>query len=88
MINITSRIRNELVKLYNTVSAPGAATRDALTERLQSVRETPSLLYNKMIDNIGCGRQKLKDIVEEEAREEEKEEENSKMMRNMIRFHR
>ena len=75
IINITSRIRNQLVKLYNVVSASVAATRDALTERLQSVRETASLLYNKMIDNIGCGPQKFKDIVEEEAREEEKEEE-------------
>ena len=68
-------MRNQLAKLYNAVPAPVAATRDALTERLQSVRETASLLYNKIIDNIGCGRQKFKDIVEEEAREEEKEEE-------------
>ena len=65
-------MRNQLAKLYNAVSAPVAATRDALTERLQSVRETASLLYNKMMDNIGYGRQRLKDIVEKEAREEEK----------------
>ena len=69
---MTSWIRNQLAKLYNAVSAPVAATRDALTERLQSVRETASLLYNKMMDNIGYGRQRLKDIVEKEAREEEK----------------
>ena len=65
-------MRNQLAKLYNAVSAPVAATRDALTERLQSVRETASLLYNKTMDNIGYGRQRLKDIVEKEAREEEK----------------
>ena len=69
---MTSWMRNQLAKLYNAVSAPVAATRDALTERLQSVRETASLLYNKMMDNIGYGRQRLKDIVEKEAREEEK----------------
>ena len=46
-------MRNQLAKLYNAVPAPVAATRDALTERLQSVRETASLLYNKMMDNIG-----------------------------------
>ena len=35
-------MRNQLAKLYYTVSAPVAATRDALAERLQSVRETAS----------------------------------------------
>ena len=61
---MTSWMRNHLAKLYNAVSAPVAVTHDALTERLQSVRETASLLYNKMMDNIGYGRQRLKDIVE------------------------
>ena len=41
---MTSWIRNQLTKLYNAVSAPAKATRDAITERLQSVRETISLL--------------------------------------------
>ena len=36
-------MRNQLTKLYNAVSAPVAATRDALAERLQSVSETTSL---------------------------------------------
>ena len=36
-------MRNQLTKLYNAVSAPEAATRDALAERLQSVRETVSI---------------------------------------------
>ena len=66
-------MRNQIAKLYNTVSAPVAATRDALAERLQSVRETASLLYNEMMDNIGYGRERLKNIVEKEARKEEKE---------------
>ena len=36
--------RNAISKLYNAVSAPVAATRDALAERLSSVREAASLL--------------------------------------------
>ena len=65
---------NTISNLYNAVSAPAAATRDTLAERLQSVRETASLLYNKMMDNIGYGRERLKNIVEKEAREEGKGE--------------
>ena len=41
-----SWFRNTITNLYNAVSAPVAATRDALSERLQSVRDTASLLYN------------------------------------------
>ena len=49
-----------------------AAIRDALAERLQSVRDTTSLLYNRMIENMGYGQQeRLKDIVVREAEEEE-----------------
>ena len=66
-------MRNQLTKLYNAVSAHVAATR--LAERLQSVRETASLLYNRMVENMGYGLERLKDIVEKEA-EEEQEEEN------------
>ena len=62
-------------QLENAVSAPVAATRDALAERQQSVRETASLLYNRMVENMGYGLERLKDIVEKEA-EEEQEEEN------------
>ena len=57
------------------------ATRDALAERLQSVRETASLLYNRMMENMGYGRERLKDIVEKEAEEEPaatKEDEEAK----------
>ena len=66
-------LRNTISRLYNDVSAPVAATRDALAERLQSVRETASLLYNRMMDNIEYGWERLKYIVEKEAREEEEE---------------
>ena len=65
-------LRNTISKLYNAVSAPVAATRDALAERLQSVRDTTSLLYNRMMENMGYGQQeRLKDIVEKEAEEDE-----------------
>ena len=70
MINMTSLMRNQITKLYNVVSAPVAATRDALAERLQSVHETASLLYNRMMENMEYGRERLKDIAEKEAEEE------------------
>ena len=34
---------NEMVKLYNAVSASVTATRDTLVKRLQDIRETTSL---------------------------------------------
>ena len=65
-------LRNTISKLYNTVLSLVTATRDALTERLQSVRDIISLLYNRMMENMGYGKQEeLKDIVEKEAEEEE-----------------
>ena len=70
-------LRNTISKLYNAVSAPVAATRDALAKRLQGVRETASLLYNKMIENMGYGRERLKDIVEKEAEGEEQQKPES-----------
>ena len=57
-------------------SAPLTATRDALAERLQGVRDTASLLYNRMMKNMGYGEQEtLKDIVEREAEEQQKQQE-------------
>ena len=50
------------------------ATRNALVERLQSVYESASLLYNRMMEKMEYGRQRLKDIVEKEAEEEAKEQ--------------
>ena len=76
MINMTSLMRNQITKLYNVVSAPVAATRDALAERLQSVHETASLLYNRMMENMEYGRERLKDIAEKEAEEEQQQEED------------
>ena len=69
-------MRNQLTKLHKTVSAPVAATRDALAERLQSVRETVSLLYNRMMKNMEYGRERLKDIVGKEAEEDQQQEED------------
>ena len=61
-------MRNHLTKLYNAVSTPMTATP---AERLQSVRDTASLLYNKMMENMRYGQERLKDIVEKEAEEEQ-----------------
>ena len=75
-------LRKTVSKLYNAVSAPVTALRDALAERLQSVRDTAPLLYNRMMENMGYGRERLKDIVEKEAEEEKpattKEEQEAK----------
>ena len=49
---MTNCIRNQIANLYNAVLALVAARRDALAERLQNVRETASLLYNRVMDNI------------------------------------
>ena len=67
---MNSFLRNTISKLYNAVSAPVKATEDALAERLQSIRDTASLLYNRMMENKGYGQERLKDIVEKEAEEE------------------
>ena len=68
-------MRNAVSKLCNAVSAPVAETQDAFAERLQSVRETASLLYNRRKENMGYGHENLKDIVEKEAEEEEQQQE-------------
>ena len=70
---MNSSLRNTISKLSNAVSATVAATRDALAERLHSVRETASLLYNRMMEKLGHGQERLKDIVEKEAEKEAKE---------------
>ena len=61
-------MKNQINNLYNAVPAPVAATRDALSERLQSARDTASLLYNRTMHYIG---ETLKKIVENAAKEEE-----------------
>ena len=56
-------MRNQLTKLCNAVSAPVTATQDALAERLQSERDIASLLYNRVMENMGYGQQeRLKHI--------------------------
>ena len=67
-------LRDTIANLYNTLSAPVAATRVALAERLQSVRETAALLYNKTKEKLGYG-EALKATVEDTAKEEEAQEE-------------
>ena len=93
---MTSWIRNAISKLYNAVSALVAATLDALAGRLKTVRETASLFYERVMENMKYGRERLRNIVEKEAEEEAKEQlqeeevqpkDNNRMiMNNMIRF--
>ena len=64
-------MRNTISKLYNAVSAPLAATRDARAERLQSMRETASLLYNRMMENMEYERERLK-VVEKRSKRRRK----------------
>ena len=68
-------MRKHLTKLYNVLSAPVTEMRDALAEKLQSVCETASLLYNRMVENMGYGQERLKDIVEKEAEKEQQQKE-------------
>ena len=70
---MTGWMKNQIANLYNFVSRFAAATREALAERLPGVRETASLLCNRMTDNIRYRGERLKDIVKKEAREEEEE---------------
>ena len=68
-------MKNPLINICNAVSAFVAETRDALVERLQSIRETASLLYNRMVKNMGYEQERLKHIVEKEAEEDQQQEE-------------
>ena len=71
---MNSFLRNTISKLCKVVSAPVTATRDALSERLQNVNKTVFSLCNRMMKNMGYGRERLKDIVEKVAEEEEANE--------------
>ena len=68
---MTSWMRNQWANWYNSVVAPIAATRNTLAKRLQTIRETASILYDRMMGNIEYGEKRLKGSVEKEAREEE-----------------
>ena len=83
---MNSYLRNTISKLYNAVSAPVAATQDALAGRLQSIRDTDSLLYNRMVENKGYGQERLKDIVEKQA-EHKDDYANTKMIMDNITPH-
>ena len=69
------------------VSTPVAATRDALAERLQSVRDTVTLLYKRTREKLGYGREILKDIVENEA-EKDHEKQQEEQQQEKIDLHR
>ena len=76
-------LRNAISKLYIAVLAPVEGTRDALTERLQGVRDTASLLYNRMMENMGYEQQeRLKKIVEKEAEEKSNRQQPRKKRTN------
>ena len=45
--NKMNYIRNAISNLYVAVSAPVVATRDPLEERLESVHDAVTLLYNR-----------------------------------------
>ena len=73
-------------KLYDAVSAPVAATRDALAERLKSVHDTVTLLYKRTKEKLGHGGETLKEIVEDEAEkmhEEDQEEAEKEQQENI-----
>ena len=68
---MSSWMRSHLAKLYNAVSALVATTHDALMERLQSIRETASLIYNRMMENINMDGRDWKTLWKKKTREEE-----------------
>ena len=71
---MNSFFRNGITKLYNAVSAPVVATRDAVSERLQNVRDSVSSLYHHIKTYFGYGQETLYYIVQNEAEREEDEE--------------
>ena len=77
---------NQLTKLYNALSEHVTGTRDAFGGRVQRVRETSSALYNRMMQNMGYGQERLKDIVEKEAEEEQQQEEDWRKDPWVLRF--
>ena len=62
---MTSWMKNQTVNLLVSASI------SALAERLQSIRETDSLSYYRVVQNIVYGRERLKDIVKKAWEEEE-----------------
>ena len=75
-------LRNTISKLYNAVSAPVAAIRDALAERLQGVRETTSLLYNMMMENMGYGKTSWKKKQKSNSKNQQQQKKKKKPKSN------
>ena len=71
-------LRNTISRLYNAVSEPVAATQDVLAERLESVPETASLLYSRMMDNTSMDGRDWKTL--KKKRQKKKRKSNNKMM--------
>ena len=67
-------MRNQLKKLYNAVSAPVTATS---AERPQSVCDMASLLYKRMMENMGYRQARLKNIVEKQKKSNSKKSKTS-----------
>ena len=76
-------LRNSISKLYEFVSTPVAATRYALADRLQSVRDTVTLSYNRAKEKLVYSGETLKDIVEDEAEKQHKEQEEEEQEENI-----
>ena len=78
VINMNSWFRKKITDLYNAVSAPVVGTRDALADRLQSIRESVALLYKKAKEKLGykeveekkAAQPTLHDEIEEEAKKD------------------
>ena len=49
---MTSWMINRLANLYKAVSPPVTSARETVAERLQSLNETASLLYNRMKEKL------------------------------------
>ena len=65
---------NAISNLYEMISKPVTATLDALTNRLQSVRDTITSVYKKTKEKLGYEQyEKLKDIIENEAEKDKVE---------------
>ena len=55
IINMTNWMKSQMGNLCNFVLAPVTVTWVVIAKKLQSVNETGSLLYNRMMDNTRYG---------------------------------
>ena len=75
-------LRNTISKLYDAVTAPVASTRDALAEKLQSVRDTAYLLNQRPERNWDMDRHWK--ILWKLKQKNESKSSSKMMMNNMI----